>query len=152
LGARKFAVIDVPMIGCCPYWRSQNPTGECIKLLNHLASKLNDGIRDLFIDLGSEMQGMNYSIGSSYELISNLLEDPQAAGFTEVKSACCGGGRLNAEDGCTPSSSYCTDRGKFVFWDLLHPTEATSRLAGRAFYDGQARFVGPITFRQLAEA
>ena len=81
LGARKFAVIDVPMIGCCPYWRSRNPTGECIKLLNHLASKLNDGIRDLFIDLGSEMQGMNYSIGSSYELVSSLIEDPQAEGL-----------------------------------------------------------------------
>ncbi|KAM0830842.1 hypothetical protein ACQ4PT_065955 [Festuca glaucescens] len=152
IGARKFAVIDVPMIGCCPYWRSRNPTGECLEPLNRLASKLNDGIRDLFGDLGSKMQGMNYSIGSSYELVSSLIEDPQSAGFTEVKSACCGGGRLNAEEGCTPSSSYCSDRSKFLFWDLLHPTQATSRLAGRAFYDGPARFVGPITFRQLAEA
>ncbi|KAM0866486.1 hypothetical protein ACQ4PT_042607 [Festuca glaucescens] len=152
LGARKFAVIDVPMLGCCPYWRSRNPTGECVKPLNQLASKLNDGIRDLFGDLGSEMQGMNYSIGSSYELVASLIEDPQSAGFTEVKSACCGGGRLNAEEGCTPSSGYCSDRSKFLFWDLLHPTQATSRLAGRAFYDGPARFVGPITFRQLGEA
>lgn len=152
LGARKFAVVDVPMIGCCPYWRSRNPTGECVEPLNHLASKLNGGIRDLFGDLGSEMQDMNYSIGSSYELVSSLIEDPQTAGLTEVKSACCGGGRLNAEEGCTPSSSYCGDRSKFLFWDLFHPTQATSRLAGRAFFDGPARFVGPVTFRQLAEA
>uniref|UniRef100_A0ACD5Z7X7 Uncharacterized protein n=1 Tax=Avena sativa TaxID=4498 RepID=A0ACD5Z7X7_AVESA len=152
LGARKFAVIDVPMIGCCPYWRSRSPTGECVEPLNRLASKLNDGIRDLFGDLGSEMQGMDYSVGSSYELVASLIDDPQAAGFTEVRSACCGGGRLNAEEGCTPSSSYCSDRSKFLFWDLLHPTQATSRLAGRAFFEGPARFVGPITFRQLTEA
>jgi hypothetical protein len=80
IGARKFAVIDVPMIGCCPYWRSRNPTGECLEPLNRLASKLNEGIRDLFGDLGSKMQGMNYSIGSSYELVSSLIEDPQSAG------------------------------------------------------------------------
>ncbi|CAM0947607.1 unnamed protein product [Alopecurus aequalis] len=152
LGARKFAVIDVAMIGCCPYWRSRNPMGECIEPLNRLASKLNDGIRDLFGDLGSEMQGMNYSIGSSYELVSSLIEDPQAAGFTEVKGACCGGGRLNAEEGCTPSSSYCSDRSKFLFWDLFHPTQATSEIASRAFYHGPARFVRPITFKELAEA
>ena len=74
------------------------------------------------------------------------------AGLTELKSACCGGGgRFNADGGCIPSAGYCGDRGMFLFWDFLHPTQATSRLAGRAFYDGPARFVGPITFRELAE-
>jgi phospholipase/lecithinase/hemolysin len=74
------------------------------------------------------------------------------AGFEEVKSACCGGGRLNAEEGCTPKSSCCSDRSKYLFWDLLHPTQATSKFAGLAFYDGLAQFVSPITFKQLVEA
>uniref|UniRef100_A0A0E0CDZ9 GDSL esterase/lipase n=1 Tax=Oryza meridionalis TaxID=40149 RepID=A0A0E0CDZ9_9ORYZ len=153
LGARKFAVINVPLLGCCPYLRSQNPTGECIEPLNQLAKRLNGEIRDLFRDLSSEMQGMKYSIASSYELISSLIENPQAAGFVEVKSACCGGGgKFNAEEACTPSSSCCADRSKFLFWDFLHPTQATSKIVGLAFYDGAARFVGPITFKQLADA
>ncbi|XP_044414648.1 GDSL esterase/lipase At4g16230-like [Triticum aestivum] len=98
------------------------------------------------------MQGMEYAIGSTYELVSRIVQDPQSAGLTELKSACSGrGGRFNADGGCTPSAGYCSDRGKFLFWDFLHPTQATSRLAGRAFYDGPARFVGPITFRELAE-
>ncbi|KAL5200634.1 hypothetical protein ABZP36_021837 [Zizania latifolia] len=151
LGARKFAVINVPLIGCCPYWRSQNPTGECIEPLNQLAKRLNDEIWDLFNDLSSQMQGMKYSIASSYELVSSLIEKPQAAGFEEVRSACCGGGKFNAEKGCTPSSSYCSDRSKFLFWDLLHPTQATSKFAGLVFYDGAARFVSPMTFKQLVE-
>ncbi|KAM3295714.1 hypothetical protein ACQJBY_038171 [Aegilops geniculata] len=153
LGARKFAVIDVAPIGCCPYWRSRNPAGECVEPLNRLAKSLNDGIRDLFAGLVSEMQGMEYAIGSAYELVSSIVQDPQSAGLMELKSACCGGGgRFNADGGCTPSAGYCGDRGKFLFWDFLHPTQATSRLAGRAFYDGPARFVSPITFRELAEA
>ncbi|VAI54170.1 unnamed protein product [Triticum turgidum subsp. durum] len=152
LGARKFAVIDVAPLGCCPYWRSRNPSGECVEPLNRLAKSLNDGIRDLFAGLVREMQGMEYAIGSTYELVSRIVQDPQSAGLTELKSACSGrGGRFNADGGCTPSAGYCSDRGKFLFWDFLHPTQATSRLAGRAFYDGPARFVGPITFRELAE-
>ncbi|XP_062217981.1 GDSL esterase/lipase At5g55050-like [Phragmites australis] len=151
-GARKFAVINVPLIGCCPYCRRQNPTGECIEPLNKLAKSLNDGIKDLFSNLSTEMQGMKYSIASSYELVSSLIENPQAAGLEEVKSACCGGGRLNAEEGCTPNSSCCSDRSKYLFWDLLHPTQATSKFAGLAFYDGPAQLVSPITFKQLVEA
>ena len=195
-------MINVPLLGCCPYLRSQNPTGECIEPLNQLAKRLNGEIRDLFRDLSSEMQGMKYSIASSYELISSLIENPQAAGklpqfkqrviwpgthtsnivtvllsmnwivtvyfsaiseisqtcwlisgFVEVKSACCGGGgKFNAEEACTPSSSCCADRSRYLFWDLLHPTQATSKIVGLAFYDGAARFVSPITFKQLADA
>ncbi|TKW38376.1 hypothetical protein SEVIR_1G109500v4 [Setaria viridis] len=152
LGARKFAVINVPLIGCCPYLRSQNPTGECVEPLNQLAKSLNDGIRDLFSNLSSEMHGMKYSIASAYELVSSLIKKPHAAGLEEVKSACCGDGRFNAERGCTPSSSCCSDRSKYLFWDLLHPTQATSKFAGHAFYDGPAQFISPISIKQLVEA
>ncbi|CAN6236918.1 unnamed protein product [Urochloa humidicola] len=152
LGARKFVVINVAPIGCCPYLRSQNPTGECVEPLNHLARSLNDGIRDLFSNLSSEMKGMKYSISSAYELISSLVKNPHAAGLEEVKSACCGGGRFNAERGCIPSSNCCSDRSKYLFWDLLHPTQATYKFAGLVFYDGPAQFFSPISIKQLVEA
>ncbi|CAL5024397.1 unnamed protein product [Urochloa decumbens] len=152
LGAWKFAVINVAPIGCCPYLRSQNPTGECVEPLNQLAKSLNDGIRDLFNNLSSEMKGMKYSISSAYELLSSLIKNPHAAGLEEVKSACCGGGRFNAERGCIPSSSCCSDRSKYLFWDLLHPTQATYKFAGLVFYDGPAQFFSPISIKQLVEA
>ncbi|XP_062224662.1 GDSL esterase/lipase At1g71250-like [Phragmites australis] len=107
-----------------------------------LAKSLNDGIRDLFSNLSSEMQGMKYFIASSYELVSSLIENPQAAGLL----------RKNAKEGCTPNSSCCSDRNKYLLWDLLHPTQATSKFAGLAFYDEPAQFVSPITFKQLVEA
>ncbi|CAL5060719.1 unnamed protein product [Urochloa decumbens] len=152
LGARKFAVINVAPIGCCPYLRSQNPTGECVEPLNQLAKSLNDGIRDLFSNLSSEMKGIKYSISSAYELVSSLIKNPHAAGLEEVKSACCGGGRFNAERGCIPSSNCCSDRSKYLFWDLLHPTQATYKFAGLVFYDGPAQFFSPISIKQLVEA
>jgi hypothetical protein len=48
--------------------------------------------------------------------------------------------------------SCCSDRSKYLFWDLLHPTQATSKFADLAFYDGLAQFVSPITFKKLVEA
>jgi len=72
-------MINVPLIGCCPYLRSQNPTGECVQPLNQLAKRLNDGIRDLFSNLSLETQSMKYSISSAYELLSSLIKNPHAA-------------------------------------------------------------------------
>jgi len=184
-------VINVPLIGCCPYLRSRKPSGECVEQLNQLAKSLNDGIRVLFSNLSLEMQSMKYSISSAYELVSSLIKTPHAAGklqklysgyethipdiviavlsrlflqyfcsvahflpagLEEVKSACCGGGRFNAQRGCIPSSNCCSDRSKYLFWDLLHPTQATYKFAGLVFYDGPAQFVSPISIKQLVEA
>lgn len=44
--------------------------------------------------------------------------------YAEV--ACCGGGKFNAEEGCTPNSRYCSDHRKFLFWDLLHGSPVQS--------------------------
>jgi hypothetical protein len=80
-------VINVPLIGCYPYLRSQNPSGECVDALNQLAKSLNDGIRELFSNLSSEMQGMKYSISSAYELVSSLIKNPHAAGKLQKMSS-----------------------------------------------------------------
>ncbi|CAA6656052.1 unnamed protein product [Spirodela intermedia] len=37
--------------------------------------------------------------------------------FTDIVSACCGSGRLNAESECRSNSTYCSNRGKYFFWD-----------------------------------
>lgn len=34
LGARKFGIISVPSIGCCPSHRLYNPNGGCLEELN----------------------------------------------------------------------------------------------------------------------
>ncbi|RRT38821.1 hypothetical protein B296_00053158 [Ensete ventricosum] len=98
LGARKYGIVDVPPIGCCPYPRSLNPTG-----------------------------------------------------YKEIKTACCGAGKFNGQSGCTPNATYCSERHRYLFWDLLHPTHATSKLAGAAIYYGSQQFASPINFRQLVE-
>ncbi|CAD6230017.1 unnamed protein product [Miscanthus lutarioriparius] len=57
LGARKFAVIDVPPIGCCPYPRSLHPLGACIDVLNELARGFNKGVKAAMHGLSLSFQG-----------------------------------------------------------------------------------------------
>jgi hypothetical protein len=80
LGARKFAVIDVPPIGCCPYPRSLHPLGACIDVLNELARGFNKGVRDAMRGLGSSFQGLKYSVGSSHAVVQSIMKHPQRLG------------------------------------------------------------------------
>jgi hypothetical protein len=76
LGARKFAVNNVPFIGCVPYALVQSPTGGCIDGMNQLAKGLNDAVAALFSRLSVELPGLNYSIGNSYEFLSSVIAKP----------------------------------------------------------------------------
>ncbi|KAJ6829822.1 GDSL esterase/lipase-like [Iris pallida] len=151
LGARKFSIIDVPPLGCCPYPRSLNPMGSCLDILNELALRFNSAVSVLLHDLSSKMQGMKYSIGSSYNVVSNIIKNPSALGYKEVKTACCGSGKFNGQSGCMPNATYCSDRHRYLYWDMLHPTHATSKYAGVAIYEGSLSFAAPINLRQLVE-
>jgi len=79
------------------------------------------------------------------------FENDVRAGFKDVTNACCGSGRFNGESGCTPNATLCDNRHEYLFWDLLHPTHATSKLAAAAIYNGSLHFAAPINFRQLVE-
>ncbi|KAG6493330.1 hypothetical protein ZIOFF_048312 [Zingiber officinale] len=151
LGARKFGIVDVAPIGCCPYTRSLHPAGACIDILNELALGFNTALKSQMQSLSSQLQGMKYSIGSSYAVVWGIIRDPNALGYKEVKSACCGAGKLNGQSGCIPNATYCSERHLYLFWDLLHPTHAISKLAGVAIYQGSQQFATPINFKQLVE-
>ncbi|XP_039133501.1 LOW QUALITY PROTEIN: GDSL esterase/lipase At5g55050-like [Dioscorea cayenensis subsp. rotundata] len=151
LGGRKFGIVDVPPIGCCPYSRSLNPTGGCLDTLNELAREFNRALKIVMNKLSSTLAGMKYSIGSSNAVIMNIVNDPGALGFNETKTACCGSGKFNAESGCTPNATLCSDRRSHLFWDLLHPTHATAKVFGLAVYSGPESFASPINFKKLVE-
>ncbi|PWA62014.1 SGNH hydrolase-type esterase domain-containing protein [Artemisia annua] len=47
MGARKFVVTGVGMIGCCPRQRKDNATSGCNEEANYWSSKYNDGITEI---------------------------------------------------------------------------------------------------------
>ncbi|XP_044507144.1 GDSL esterase/lipase At5g55050-like [Mangifera indica] len=153
LGARKFGIISVPPIGCCPSQRIYNATGGCLEELNEYARAFHVSMETLMCKLSSEYKDMKYSLGNTYEMTINVIDNPAVFKFKEVKSACCGDGKFNGESFCVPNATLCSKRHQYLFWDLFHPTQTASKLAAVTLYTSdEQRFVSPINFSQLATA
>jgi phospholipase/lecithinase/hemolysin len=152
LGARKFAVINVWLLGCVPGERVLSPTGACSGILNEVVAGFNKALGSLLVDLAARLPGLVYSLGDSFGFTEDVLANPGASGYTDVASTCCGGGRLGAEAWCTRNSTLCVNRDQHVFWDRVHPSQRTAFLIARAFYDGPSKYTTPINFMQLAQS
>ncbi|KAI8021099.1 GDSL esterase/lipase [Camellia lanceoleosa] len=150
-GARKFGIISIPPIGCCPAQKLFNATGGCLEGMNDFARAFHFALDNLLRKISSELPEMKYSLGNSYEMTINIIQNPAPFNFKDVETACCGAGRLNAETPCNRTANLCANRNEYLFWDLFHPTQNASQLAAVTLYDGPTKFVTPINFRQLAE-
>lgn len=80
LGARKFGIVGVPPIGCCPAIRANNSAGACVRELNELARTFNNLTEVLLQNLTSELYEMKYSLGNVYKMTMIIIEDPLAFG------------------------------------------------------------------------
>ncbi|KAF9611678.1 hypothetical protein IFM89_034861 [Coptis chinensis] len=150
LGARKFLVVGIPAVGCCPFQRNQNKTGGgCKEESNYWSNKYNEGAKSMLQAMKTEFKDVNYAFSDSYNIVLNFIQKPANYGFVEVKAACCGLGNLNADVPCIPISQYCPKRTDHVFWDLFHPTEATVKIFIDIIFDNSQQYVSPVNVRQL---
>ncbi|XP_057422332.1 GDSL esterase/lipase At5g55050-like [Lotus japonicus] len=150
LGARKFGILSVSTIGCCPAITFANG-GNCVKPLNDFAVAFYSGTRTLLQKLSSELKDFEYSLADTFSMTTTLLKDPSSFGLNETKSACCGIGRFNGEGPCLKglNATLCANRTDYLFWDWFHPTESASELAAKIVFGGGPEFVFPVNFRQL---
>ncbi|KAL2333867.1 hypothetical protein Fmac_015080 [Flemingia macrophylla] len=151
LGARKFGILSVAPIGCCPAVTSLNG-GNCMKPLNDLAVAFHSSTQGLLQRLSYDLEGFQYSLGNSFVMTTTLLKNASSFGLKETKSACCGSGYLNGQGGCiqAENANLCAKRNESLFWDWFHPTEIASELAAKTLFEGGNEFVSPINLSQLA--
>jgi phospholipase/lecithinase/hemolysin len=149
MGARKFGIISVLPMGCNPAQRVLNETGGCVDVMNELALNFYTALEDLLYKLSFELQDIKYSLGNTYRMTMNVIENPSRYNFTNVDSACCGSGKLNAEGYCIGTANLCANRSEYAYFDGNHPTQLAAELAARSFYGGEVRLVSPINFGQL---
>ncbi|GJN39388.1 hypothetical protein PR202_gb28502 [Eleusine coracana subsp. coracana] len=152
MGARRFAIMNVGLVGCVPVARLLSPAGNCSNGLNQLAAGFNNELSSLMHSLAKtrHLPELFYSLADSHGVAEDTFADPVVSGYTDVASACCGGGRLNAEASCTPKSVLCTNRDQHVFFDQFHPSQRAAFLTVKAFYhDPNHHYTTPINFMQL---
>jgi phospholipase/lecithinase/hemolysin len=149
LGARRFGIISVLPLGCNPTNRVFNATGGCVDALNELSLNFYLALDTLLKEISLELQDFKYSLGNTYRMIMNVIENPARYNFAVVDTACCGSGRFNAEGFCIPTANLCTNRSEYAFFDGNHPTDVAAELFARALVSGEAPLVSPINFGDL---
>lgn len=70
-------------------------------------------------------------------------------GFENSNVACCGQGRYNGMGLCTPLSSLCDNRDKYVFWDAFHPTERANRFIVEQMMKGTDDYMRPMNLTTI---
>ncbi|KAK6118673.1 hypothetical protein DH2020_047586 [Rehmannia glutinosa] len=145
LGARKFGIISVPPVGCCPSQRLVqkliNGVDGCFQPENDFAVAFHSALETLLLNISSQLPGFKYSLGNGYRMTIDVINNPHASGFENVDSACCGIGTLNAQGPCNRTASVCPDRRKYLFWDLYHPTKKAAYLAAQTLYNGPPYYI-----------
>ncbi|GJM97405.1 hypothetical protein PR202_ga14329 [Eleusine coracana subsp. coracana] len=68
MGARRFAIMNVGLVGCVPVARLLSPTGSCSDGLNKLAAGFNEALSSLMLSLAKTKQlpELVYSLANSH--------------------------------------------------------------------------------------
>ncbi|KZV33066.1 zinc finger protein [Dorcoceras hygrometricum] len=156
LGARKFVLMAINPNGCSPMAKARVPTRQgCIQTLNRAAHMFNAKLRKSVDDMKPQMPGSNLVFINSYKVIMDIIRHPISEGFVDAKNACCEISKIS-EGGngvlCKREGSICENRGEYVYFDGLHPTEAVNVvIANKAFASKSSAEVYPFNIYDLSQ-
>ncbi|KAH0902406.1 hypothetical protein HID58_041909 [Brassica napus] len=131
LGARKMSFSGLSPFGCLPLERTTQIFygSKCIEEYNIAARDFNTKMQDKVFKLNKELSGVQLVFSNPYDLVSDIIHHPEAFGFNNVRSACCGTGYYEMSYLCDKMNPFtCTDASTYVFWDSFHPTEKTNEI------------------------
>ncbi|KAI3849470.1 hypothetical protein MKX03_033762 [Papaver bracteatum] len=155
MGARKISVANVGPVGCTPLERALNPsytTGDsCISFIDNAVILFNKKLKSLLMDLNSNLAGSKFLCADVYGILSHLISNYQSYGFENYSSPCCKilPRALRGLLPCSPTSIVCSNRSKYVFWDMAHPTDATNVIIAKKLLNGDSKAIYPMNIRQL---
>ncbi|KAJ4841606.1 hypothetical protein Tsubulata_004883 [Turnera subulata] len=153
MDARKFGIVGLPPVGSCPYIHAHLSFGEEI-FLNFMVEVFSLTIDQRLWDLRPIMPGMKYSLGNTYAIFNDVVNNP-SSNFSDVRTACWNGEPGWTEGGQTCKNwkgTICSHRDEYLFFDGIHPTQKAAGLAAEALYSGRGTYVRPINFRDLASS
>uniref|UniRef100_A0A2N9GZL3 GDSL esterase/lipase n=1 Tax=Fagus sylvatica TaxID=28930 RepID=A0A2N9GZL3_FAGSY len=128
LGARQLIAFGLGPVGCIPLQRVLSSTGNCQDKANNLALSFNKASSKLLDDLSTELPNATFRFGEAYDVVNEVITNPQKYGFDNADAPCCSFYNIRPALTCVPASSLCKDRSKYVFWDEYHPTDSANEL------------------------
>ncbi|KAI3758659.1 hypothetical protein L6452_06228 [Arctium lappa] len=150
LGARKFVLAGIGMMGCIPSILAQSTTGKCSEDVNKLVLPFNANMRTMINNLSTNLPGSKLVFIDVHNMFQDILSNARSYGFRVLNRGCCGIGRNRGQITCLPFQTPCPNRNEYLFWDAFHPTEAVNVLMGKKAFSGTPDVVYPINIQQLA--
>ncbi|CAH8361991.1 unnamed protein product, partial [Eruca vesicaria subsp. sativa] len=133
LGARKIALFSISLIGCTPKMIVSHGGGQgCAKDVNAAVAIFNNNLKDLVNDFNKNFKGAEFTYVDIFS-----AGDPLAfarLGFKVGDKGCC---TLSpGEELCVPNKPVCANRSEYLFWDDIHSSEATNKMAAIGSFYG----------------
>ncbi|KAL5559833.1 hypothetical protein UlMin_036044 [Ulmus minor] len=150
LGARKFVIAGLGLMGCIPSILAQNPAGRCSEEVNQLVLPFNSNVKTMMNNLQTNLPGSHFVFIDTARMFQDILSNSRSYGFSVINRGCCGIGRNRGQITCLPFQTPCPNRDQYVFWDAFHPTAAVNVLMGRSAFNGDSSMVYPMNIEQLA--
>ncbi|KAG6751038.1 hypothetical protein POTOM_045555 [Populus tomentosa] len=151
LGARKFVIAGLGVMGCIPSILAQSPAGNCSDSVNKLVQPFNENVKAMLKNFNAnQLPGAKFIFIDVARMFREILTNSPANGFSVINRGCCGIGRNRGQITCLPFQTPCPNREQYVFWDAFHPTEAVNVLMGRKAFNGDLSMVYPMNIEQLA--
>ncbi|KAH0455927.1 hypothetical protein IEQ34_015959 [Dendrobium chrysotoxum] len=132
LGARKLTFFGLGPMGCIPLQRFLTLSGECQESTNKLSIMFNKKANTVLETLSKTLPNATYLFGDAYDIFQDLINRPEIYGFSNSNEPCCRVAKIRPTLTCTPLSSLCKDRSKYVFWDEYHPTDKANEVIANA--------------------
>ncbi|GAB4840362.1 GDSL esterase/lipase 6 [Ancistrocladus abbreviatus] len=152
LGARRIAIFSLGPVGCVPARAllPNAPLHKCLGKMNRMVKDYNSGLEGIVKDFPAKHPGAIAVYGAVYDIVKMFRSTPARFGFTNVTSACCGGGPLGGSLQCGKEGySICSNPNRFLFWDYFHPSEHAYKLISKALWSGNQSRIQPINLKSL---
>ncbi|KAM6578361.1 hypothetical protein CsatB_030198 [Cannabis sativa] len=126
-GCRRIAVSGLPPIGCLPIQRSTQLWRDrsCVEDQNMGAKTYNHKLERVLAKTQAKLPGTKVVYVDIYQPLFDMINHPDKYGFEETKRGCCGTGLIEAGPICNVLTPTCHEASKYMFWDSIHPSEAT---------------------------
>ncbi|KAL6533040.1 hypothetical protein OROMI_027153 [Orobanche minor] len=140
---RKMAVMGLPPVGCLPIQvtlGSVVPSFHmfrrvCVNQQNSDSQAYNAKLENLISRLQRVLPASRIAYVDIYNPIMDMIQRPAAFGFEKTLEGCCGVGALEMGPLCNALDPTCPDPSKYIFWDAVHPTQATYTILARHFQE-----------------
>ncbi|XP_030936783.1 GDSL esterase/lipase At1g71691 [Quercus lobata] len=150
LGARKFVIAGLGLMGCIPSILAQNPAGRCSDEVNQLVAPFNANVKTMINQLSTNLPGSKFTYVDIASMFEDVLTNSRSYGLTVTNRGCCGIGRNRGQITCLPYQTPCPNREQYVFWDAFHPTEKVNVIMARKAFSGDQSQIYPLNIEQLA--